>query len=112
MGLIMPTGSNEEAVLSAITRMLRLTKGADRLFPATVLYNESWLLRLVLDWFSREPPSASPMSLQPGARWYSEAPLRSQFQPRQLGDKLAEGTTYADAAIGHVEIGQGALANC
>lgn len=73
--------------------------------PPTELYNEGWLLRLVLDWFSRHPETEHPLSVPADGRWYSEALLASQFLPRWRGDPLAESYTHADAAIGHFDIG-------
>jgi hypothetical protein len=75
--------------------------------PPTALYNEGWLLRLVLDWFARQPPSDHPLSFLPGARWYSEALLGSPFRPRHRGDRLAESWTHADGVVGHFFVRQG-----
>jgi hypothetical protein len=82
--------------------MFRLASTKTRVFPATALYNETWLLRLVLDWFSQHNLQGHVLNfMQPDARWYSEAWLPSQFLTRPL----AEGWTRADAVIGHVQIG-------
>ena len=82
--------------------------GTDRaVLPPTALYNEGWMARLVVDWFARQPPSNHPLSFEPGARWYSEALLPTQFRPRHRGDELAEAWTHADAVIGHFEIVRG-----
>ncbi len=94
-----------------INGMLRLASSDDRLFPATLFYNEGWLLRLVVDWFSRTPQAGHELQFAAGARWFSEALLPSQFLARNRGDALAEGWTHADAVIGHVTIGMRALAN-
>lgn len=40
-------------VLERIQAMLISCTTESPLFPPTDLYNETWLLRLVLDWFSR-----------------------------------------------------------
>lgn len=97
--------------LERIREMLRLASTANRLFPATIFYNEGWLLRLVLDWFSMQNSGNHVLSFSPGARWFSEALLPSQFFARQRGDRLAEGWTHADGVIGHVAIGDAALAD-
>jgi hypothetical protein len=94
-----------------IYKMLCIAHSDDRKFPATIFYNEGWLLRLVLDWFSRQPVVGHPLDFSSGARWFSEALLPSQFLPRVRGDRLAEGWTHADGIIGHITIGNGALAN-
>ena len=74
---------------------------SSRVFPATILYNEGWLLRLALDWFSRQGGDTHPLDFVSGARWFSEALLPSQFFARPGGDRLAEGWTHADGVIGH-----------
>jgi hypothetical protein len=94
-----------------ISEMLRLASSDTRNFPATIFYNEGWLLRLVLDWFSRNDGDGHSLTFEPGARWFSEALLPSQFLARMRTDPLAEGWTHADGVIGQVTIGSGALAN-
>ncbi len=70
-------------------------------FPATEVFNEGWMLRLVLDALQTLKNSGFPIQFLPGSRWYSEALLESPFKPAFRGDKLAEGFTHADAVIGH-----------
>ena len=77
-------------------------------FPRTLIYNEGWLLRLALDWFSRNSIASHPLSVPPDGCWYSEALLPSAFLPRSRGDPLGELWTHADAAIGHFRVGAGA----
>jgi len=74
-------------------------------FPPTLLYNEGWLLRLVLDWFYKNRVEGRCLAFGPGARWYSEALLPSAFLARRRGDPLAEGWTNADGVIGQFAIG-------
>jgi hypothetical protein len=91
-----------------IAAMLDLCSDVDQSnFPPTQLYNEGWMLRLVLDWFAQNPdklPSHA-LNVPAGCRWYSEALLPSQFKPMSRGDNLAESYTHADGAIGHFDIG-------
>lgn len=94
-----------------IVAMLTEAQTPGRHFPATLLYNEGWMLRLVLDWFANQPHHEHPLSFLPGATWFSEALLPSQFFASRRGDPLAEGWTHADGVIGHASIGDGALAN-
>lgn len=68
--------------------------------PATILYNEGWLLRLVLDWYSTHRAQARLIRFAPEAQWYSEALLPSRF----FRSKKREGYTHADAVIGHFQI--------
>lgn len=80
---------------------------AERNFSPTVLYNEGWMLRLVLDWLSSRPGIAYTLSFSHKDRWYSEALLPSAFLARYRGDKLAESWTHADGIIGDgFEIGR------
>jgi hypothetical protein len=94
-----------------IGEMFRLASTENRIFPGTVFYNEGWLLRFVLDWFSRNRLEGNTLNFAEGARWYSEALLPSQFRPRNKSDPLAEGWTHADGVVGHVRIGDTAIAN-
>ena len=75
-----------------IYEMLCIANSDDRKFPANIFYNEGWLLRLVLDWLSREVVTGHPLDFASGARWFSEALLPSQFLARDRGDHLAEGS--------------------
>ncbi|MGB2937323.1 MAG: hypothetical protein WBD05_03865, partial [Phycisphaerae bacterium] len=68
-------------------------------------FNENWLLRLVLDWFSEHDVGEHPLAFSEGARWFSEALLPSAFLSRRRGDTLAESWTHADGLIGHFQIG-------
>jgi len=91
-----------------VAELLSKAEGHERVFPATDLYNEGWMLRLVIDWFSRNPQVECDIQFLKGSRWYSEALLPSAFSARQRGDKLAESWTHADGVIGHFEIGKNA----
>jgi hypothetical protein len=74
-------------------------------FPPTLIYNEGWLLRLVIDWFSQQKSISHPMVFEEKSFWFSEALLPSAFAPRYRGDKLAEARTDLDGVIGHFTIG-------
>ena len=74
-------------------------------FPPTILYNEGWLLRLVVDWFSKSGFTNHPLSFPDDGHWFSEARLPSAFLARFRGDPLAESHTNADGVIGHFTIG-------
>ena len=82
-----------------------MTKDPERVFPATDLNNEGWMLRLVVDCGLVETLNVEcDIRFLKGSRWYSEALLPSAFFARQWGDKLAESWTLADGVIGHFEI--------
>ena len=74
-------------------------------FPPTILFNEGWLLRLIVDWFSTSGITDHPLSVPKDGHWFSEARLPSAFLPRFRGDPLAESHTNADGVIGHLTIG-------
>ncbi len=84
-------------ITGRIKAMLEACAAGRPPFPPNVLFNEGWLLRIVLDWFERHGGDRYPMSPLPGARWFSEAWLPSAFMARFRGDRLAESRTHADA---------------
>ena len=95
-----------DRALNSIAQMLRLAESEDRPFPPTLLFEEGWMLRLVLQWFAESNTTGHDLSFAPDARWYSETRLASAFLPRFRGDKLAEGYTHADGVIGQFRIGE------
>lgn len=88
-------------------RLLRILRAieADQTscFPPTEVFNESWMLRLVLDAIQSLNIDTHPLAFTAGARWYSEALLESPFKASKREDRLAEGFTNADGVIGHFE---------
>ncbi len=90
-------------MIERIRQLLELCDGKDTVMPPTELYNEGWLLRLVLDWFDRNRGRTKdhPLSFLPGARWYSEAMIPPPFLAERRGDPRAEAFTHADGVIGH-----------
>lgn len=92
-------------VIDRVAALLEECDGDQPPFPPALLFNEGWLLRVVVDWFARHGGDRYPLSVLPGARWFSEAWLPSAFLPRHRGDPLAESRTHADGVIGHFGIG-------
>lgn len=90
-----------------VAHLLSWCSTPDTVLPPTTLYNEGWMLRLVLDWASRHPSSIPELAFDDGSRWYSEALLPSRFKPRRRGDTSAEGFTHADGVIGHFRVRSG-----
>jgi len=93
-------------ITGRIKAMLEACEAGRPSFPPNVLFNENWLLRLVLDWFAGHGGDRYPLSPRPGARWFSEAWLPSAFLSRYRGDTLAESRTHADGVVGHFAIGE------
>lgn len=84
-----------------LIRILRSSEAAAApLFPPTEVFNEGWMLRLVLDALRHCRPLSLPIQFEAGAKWYSEALLASPFAAQQKADVLAEGFTNADGVVG------------
>jgi hypothetical protein len=98
-------------VLEKLRAMLQTCATGSPLFPPTMLYNEGWLLRLVLDWFSTHNVPNHPLTVPEDARWFSETLLPSAFLRRHKGDPLAESWTHADGVTGHFVIGSAGKAD-
>lgn len=98
-------------MLEGIHKLIESAETGTANFPLTLIYNEGWLLRLVLDWYSKHQVPDHPLLFQPGTTWFSEALLPSPFRPRYRGDIRAEARTHADAMIGHFSIGSNAKAD-
>jgi len=79
----------------SILRLLEQLETDACAMPPTILYNEGWMLRIVLDAGMR---GCLPSVMPKGARWYSEAQLRTPFG-KDRGPKH-EANTHADAVVG------------
>ena len=97
--------------LKTINLILERCESDTSSIPPTVLYNEGWMLRLILESFSKQPASEHPLAFTEGSRWYSEALIPPAFLSRKRGDKFAESWTHADGVIGNFVIGNGAKGN-
>jgi hypothetical protein len=91
--------------IDSIQLMLASCSEGKRVFPPTILYNEGWMLRLIVDWFARNRHDSHPLAFSDNAQWYSEALLPSPFLARYRGDTLSESYTHADGVIGNITIG-------
>lgn len=91
-------------MLKRVAEILARCGSDGSVLPPSQLYNEGWILRLVLDRFDRERTLSHQLSFLPDARWYSEALLRSRFLPQKRGDVRAESFTHADGIVGHFKI--------
>jgi len=90
--------------LDQISRMLGACGSDQAVLPPTALYNEGWMLRLVLGWYEANAGEPGLIRFEPGSRWYSEALLGSRFFGTHRGDTRAEGWTHADGVIGHFRL--------
>jgi len=89
-----------------VVKMLNSCDSENSVFPPTILYNEGWMLRIILDWFSKNIHDNFPLSFENSQKWYSEALLPSQFLAYSRTDKLAESWTHADGVVGDFDIGK------
>lgn len=80
-------------------------------FPPTLIFNEGWLLRLVLDWICKNEKELSEIKFLENSSWFSEGLLSSPFHHRSRHDKLAEGKTHADGILGHFTLNNGSKAD-
>lgn len=94
-------------MIERIADLLRRCGLESAVLAPTALYNEGWLLRLVLDWFDRNRAIPHEFAFLPDARWYSEALLCPAFLPEIRGDLRAESFTHADGVVGHFSIRPG-----
>ena len=93
-------------LLERIMNMLELAHTNETVFPSTDLYNEGWMLRIVLS-IASEGLECLPFKFLPEAKWFSETLIDSPFHFRYRGDPLAEGQTHLDSAIGHFDFRPG-----
>lgn len=70
-----------------------------RYFPMTEIYNEKWMLRLVLSKLTNSNKLRDTFHCGLEANWFSEAELKSPF----IHGRKRESRTHADAVIGSFE---------
>ena len=75
-------------------------------FRPTEIYQESWLIKLVLQQASTIDDVDHSLGFLPGSTWYSESQLPTAFKARRRGDPLAESRTNADCVIGNIIVGR------
>ncbi len=64
-------------MLEGVSTILETAGGDSSRLRPTELYNEGWMLRLILDWAETHATRAHPLFFERGARWFSEALLPS-----------------------------------
>jgi hypothetical protein len=83
--------------------ILKKAESADEAhFPPTDVFNEGWMLRLMLDAIQSNDVN-NVLRFLAQSRWYSEARLDPPFRPVAKQDSLGEGPTRADGVIGHFD---------
>lgn len=91
--------------MKLLTELIAGFDPANPNYRPTELYNESWLVKLILHQASRIADPDFPIGFLPQSTWFSEALLPSAFEARFRGDPLSESRTNADAVVGHIAIG-------
>lgn len=92
-------------MFNKIVNMLKNCATNDSVFPSTELYNEGWMVRIIVDWFSNYSGNQHLFSFIPESKWYSEALLPTAFRAMTKGDVLAESMARVDAVIGNFNVG-------
>jgi hypothetical protein len=87
-----------------VLKILETVVGDTPQLPPTIIFNEGWMLRLILDSLNGIGELNHPLAFAQNATWFSEALLPTAFRPRTQADKLSESFTHADGAIGHIEV--------
>jgi hypothetical protein len=75
-------------------------------FRPTEIYNENWLVKIIMHQAAYIDDPGFPLGFLPGSTWFSEGLLPTPFKPRFRGDPLGESRTHADSVIGHFRIGE------
>jgi len=75
-------------------------------FRPTEIYNENWLIKIILNQASTIDDDDHPLGFLPGSTWYSEGQMPTVFKSRYRGDPLGESRTHADGVIGDIRIGE------
>lgn len=93
-------------MINEIVKILEKADKPDSNIPPTLLYNEGWMLRIVLQQIKEKKIIHDDLTYpSEDVDWYSEALLPSPFLARTRGDNLAESYTHADGVVGKFMIG-------
>ena len=83
--------------------MLQNIVGGEYGVNPSVIFNEDWLLRILL-YNHHKGVQCFPFPHDTKSRWFSEAQLPTVFKARYQGDPLAEKRTRIDGTYGHIKI--------
>jgi hypothetical protein len=90
-----------------ILQILEKADKSDSNIPPTLLYNEGWMLRIILQQIKDKEIIHEDLSFPDNSiDWFSEALLPSPFLARTRGDNLSESWTHADGVVGKFKIGK------
>ncbi len=99
--------------LDIVTEMLRGSNHPNRLFPATELYGEKWMLRILSSIYITQSQNHGKLGsnipdillpLDNEVRFFSEGQMETKFTKGNLGPGPNEQRTNADGIFGHISI--------
>lgn len=91
-------------MINTVTQILARCNSPETNICPTILYNEGWMTRLLVEVSIMAKLTLSHVDFGSIHHWYSEGLLSSPFLPRSRRDVLAEGYTHADMALGDFRV--------
>lgn len=92
-------------MITTVVQILSRCSHSETNIRPTILYNEGWMTRLLVEVSIRAQLRLPEISFDKIQHWYSEGLLSSPFLARSRQDNLAEGHTHADMALGDFRVG-------
>lgn len=99
-------GEAADYVAGRMAAMMQSAAGKSPVFPPGTIFNEQWLLRLIIDWYATHAVVEHAFTLPPKGRWLSQALLPTAFGRGVRPTKLAEPPSEVDGVVGHVAFGE------
>ena len=75
--------------------------------PPATIFNEQWLLRLIIDWYATHAVGEHAFTVPAKGRWLSQALLPTAFGRGGRAAKLAEAPSEVGGIVGHVAVAEG-----
>lgn len=103
----------EDNYLDIVTKILRGLKDSKRFFPATELYGEKWMLRILSSIYITQSQNYGKLGpdildillpLDNEVRFFSEGKMETKFTKGKSGSGQNEGRIKADGIFGHINI--------
>jgi len=91
-------------MMKIISRILSRCSTNDTNICPTILYNEGWMTRLLVEVSIEAQLKLAHIDFSSIRHWYSEGLLSSPFLARNRQDNLAEGYTHVDMALGDFHV--------
>lgn len=91
-------------MIKKVTQILLKCSTAQTNLCPTLLYSEGWMTRLLVSASIEHNIRLQSIDFGSIHHWYSEGLLSSPFLARNRGDKLAEGYTHTDMALGDFNV--------